>query len=112
MLSEKLAKNVINEAIKTGADFAEIYYEDTTSKSISVENGLVDVFNTSNINGVGLRLLKENRSVYGYSNDISSKSLLKLAHDLSCSFNGEKILDDVESFKKVSHRNFNKKALC
>ena len=31
------------------ADFAEIYYEDTTSKSISVENGLVDVFNTSNI---------------------------------------------------------------
>lgn len=109
MLSEKLAKNVINEAIKTGADFAEIYYEDTTSKSISVENGLVDVFNTSNINGVGLRLLKENRSVYGYSNDISSKSLLKLAHDLSCSFNGEKILDDVESFKKVSHRNFNKK---
>ena len=52
MLSEKLAKNVINEAIKTGADFAEIYYEDTTSKSISVENGLVDVFNTSNINYV------------------------------------------------------------
>lgn len=109
MISEKLAAEVLNIASQTGCDFAELYYEDTYSNSTSVENGKVETYSTSNINGVGLRLLKDFQSVYGYTNDITKKGLTKLAKDLSCSFSGEKTLEDVTSFKKVHHKNFHKK---
>ena len=92
MLNKKLALDVINEAASTGADFVEIFYEDTYSSVISVENGKVNNVINTNISGVGLRLLKENRSVYGSTSDVSRKSLLNLATTLSKSFSGEKII--------------------
>ena len=35
MISKKVAINVLNEALATGADYAEIYYEDATAKSVT-----------------------------------------------------------------------------
>lgn len=101
MLSKKLALEVINKASATGADFVEIFFEDTYKTSISVENGKVDNNVNSNISGVGLRLLKGNRSVYGATNDISKKGLLKLAENLSKSFSGEKSINDINDFEIV-----------
>lgn len=101
MLNKKLALDVINEAASTGADFVEIFYEDTYSSVISVENGKVNNVINTNISGVGLRLLKENRSVYGSTSDISRKSLLNLATTLSKSFSGEKIIKPFDAFTKV-----------
>ena len=101
MLNKKLALDVINEAASTGADFVEIFYEDTYSSVISVENGKVNNVINTNISGVGLRLLKENRSVYGSTSDVSRKSLLNLATTLSKSFSGEKIIKPFDAFTKV-----------
>lgn len=101
MLNKKLALDVINEASLTGADFVEIFYEDTYTATISVENGKVNNVINGNISGVGLRLLKENRSVYGSTSDVSRKSLLKLASTLSKSFNGERAIAPIENFVKV-----------
>lgn len=109
MISDKLALEVLNVSIQTGCDFAEIYYEDTIHRNFSVENGKVDAVANSNINGVGLRLLKGIQSVYGYTNDLTKKGLLKLAHDLSLSFNDKKQLEELTSFKKVHHKVFHKK---
>lgn len=106
MISDKLAAEIINTAIKTGCDFAEIYNEDKYVSMISVENGKVETLTSSNISGIGLRLLKGYQSVYSYTNDVSRKSLLKLAHDLSLSFNDNQMLDNVEKFHKVHHKNF------
>ena len=83
MISKQLALDVINYATSTGADFAEIFYEDSTSKVITVENDKVDSVNSSNINGVGLRLLKGTKSVYGSTSDLSRKSLIALADTLA-----------------------------
>lgn len=68
MISKKLAIDVLNEALKTGADYAEIFYEDSHSYNVSLENGKVETSFSTSMCGVGLRLLKENRCVYGYSN--------------------------------------------
>ena len=88
MLSKKLAIDVLNEALSTGADYAEIFYEDSRSQSVVLENGLVDASHTGASTGVGLRLLKEFRSVYGFTSDLSRKGLLTLAASLKKSFNG------------------------
>ena len=41
MISKSLALLVINEALATGADYAEIFYEDSRAYSLSIENGVV-----------------------------------------------------------------------
>lgn len=92
MISKKLAIEVLNKSLETGADYAEIFYEDSASEAISLENGKVDTSTSSTLNGVGLRILKENQCIYGYTNDLSKKGLLKLAETLSKSFHGERII--------------------
>lgn len=96
MISKKLAIDVLNKALETGADYAEIFYEDSSAESISLENGKVDTSTSSCLNGVGLRLLKENQCIYGYTNDLSKKGLLTLAETLSKSFHGERIITVTE----------------
>ena len=41
MISKKLAIEVLNEMLSTGADYAEIFYEDSHSAGLSIENGKV-----------------------------------------------------------------------
>lgn len=108
MLSKKLVADIINRGISTGADFAEVYYEDTNNSSIIVENGKVDAISNSNIYGVGIRLLKDLKSVYGYTNDLSKKSLFNLVDSLKASFNDKKCVEDVSTFKKVRVKNIHK----
>ncbi len=92
MISKKLAIDVLNEALATGADYAEIFYEDSHSYSLSVENGKVETSSSNLMNGVGLRLLKDNQTVYGYTNDLSKKGLISLAESLRSSFKGERLI--------------------
>ena len=108
MLSKKLAAEVINVASSTGADFVEVFAENTFSSFIEVENGKVEETHNSNISGVGLRLLKGTQSVYGSTGDLSRKSLLELARELSASFEGEKQIEDVKVFKLKHFKNVNK----
>ena len=86
MVSKKLAIEVLNAMLATGADYAEIFYEDSNSYSLSIENGKVNTSTSNIMNGVGLRLLKENQCVYGYTNDLTRKGLISLAESLRSSF--------------------------
>ena len=106
MISKKVALEVLNEALSTGADYAEIFLEDSLSRGISIENGKVDTSSSNTTTGCGLRLLKENRTVYGYTTDLTRNGLLKLAETLKKSFDGERILS-VEKFDLVKAKNRN-----
>ena len=92
MISKKLAIEVLNEMLATGADYAEIFYENSHSNGVSIENGKVSSSSYGITSGAGLRLLKENRSVYGYTSDLTKSGLLKLARSLNKSFNGERLI--------------------
>ncbi|MCF0108166.1 MAG: TldD/PmbA family protein [Bacilli bacterium] len=92
MISKKLAIDVLNASLSTGADYAEIFYEDSNAYSLSIENGKVETSTSNSLCGVGLRLLKENQCIYGYTNDLSRKGLLALANSLNKSLNGERLI--------------------
>ena len=92
MISKKLAIDVLNEALSTGADYAEIFYEDSYSHGITIENGKVETSSSNSLCGVGLRLLKNNQCVYGYTNDLSKKGLFALAASLSKSFHDKRLI--------------------
>ena len=106
MVSKKLAIEVLNEALATGADYAEIFYEDSHAYSLSIENGKVETSTSNVANGVGLRLLKDNQCVYGYTNDLSKKGLVSLAQSLRSSFKGERKIT-VEKLDMIRAKNRN-----
>ena len=106
MISKSLAILVLNEALATGADYAEIFYENSSANGLSIENGKVNTASSAITSGVGLRLLKENQCVYGYTADLSKKGLLALANSLNKSFHGERLITVKElEFIKGKNRN-------
>jgi len=108
MISKKLAIEILNRGLETGADFAEIYFEDTLNESIALENGVVEGIGNNSIYGVGIRLLKDNRSVYGYTNDLTKKGLFELTDKLKASFNSKRIIENITSIKKVKVKDIHK----
>ena len=106
MLSKSLALKVLNEALATGGDYAEIYVEQKESSSITLENGSVESVGGGLSFGAGIRILKGFSSVYGYTSDLSPKSLLSLAGNLAASYEGERILT-VKSIKKQKVKTIN-----
>jgi len=104
MISKKVAIEVLNLATATGADFAEIFLEESNSSTFAMDNSKVESSSDSLTYGAGIRLLKGLQSVYGYTNDLSLKGLSKLASSLACSFQGERVIE-VSQIKKVNHKN-------
>lgn len=100
MISKSLALKVLNAGLATGADFAEIYLEEVTSNNLQVENGRVEVASSAITMGAGIRLLNKLQSIYGYTNDLTAKGLLKLADSLAKSFHEERKLT-VDSIKRI-----------
>ena len=106
MISKKLAIEVLNEMLATGADYAEIFYEESTGNGLTIENGKVSSSSSGITSGAGLRLLKENQSVYGFTSDLTRKGLLALARDLNKSFSDKRILT-VEKLDFIKGKNRN-----
>lgn len=100
MISKSLAIEVLNVCLSTGGDYAELYFETATSVSATVENGRVESSGGSQSYGIGIRILQGFRSVYGYTSDLSRKSLLNLAETLSASYEGERLFT-VNEMKKA-----------
>ena len=101
---------ILNAALASGGDYSELYFEDTMSKSILLEDGKVSKAATSNVYGCGVRILKGDKCVYGYTNDLSYKNLLKLANTLKDSFQGEQE-KEVTSLKTVRSKGINRPRL-
>ena len=99
MISKSLAMKVLNAALATGGDYAEIYIEESKSSSFSLENGKVEAVGGGLSYGAGIRILQGIRSVYGYTSDLSAKSLLDLATKLAGSYEGGRQIE-VTSIKK------------
>ena len=106
MISKKLAIEVLNASLETGADYSEIFYEDSHSHNVVIENGKVETSGSNSLCGVVLRLLKNNQCVYGYTNDLSKKGLLALANSLSKSFHDKRLLT-VEKLDMIKCKNRN-----
>ncbi|MCI2068163.1 MAG: TldD/PmbA family protein [Bacilli bacterium] len=91
IISKKLAFIILDEALKTGAEFADLFVQDELKHNISLSHKRVDADVFKEIFGAGLRIIKKGQVVYGYSSDLSKKSLLNLADTLSSSFQGERV---------------------
>ncbi len=91
MLDKLVIKNVLNAALTTNADFAEVFIEDKFQTDAMMLSNKVERVNNSRDFGIGVRVAKGYQSVYGYTNSSKEEDLVKLATDLAQSFPGESL---------------------
>jgi len=96
MLNEQLIKDVLDEAVSTGADFAEIFVEQKESQSMVMISHKVDKANLGRDFGIGIRLFQGTHSVYGYTNDPTRDNLLKTAKTLAAALSGEVVTSAID----------------
>jgi TldD protein len=89
-LCESDIRDVLESALQNGGDLSELYFEETSSTRISREEGQIEEIIDGIDSGVGLRILFDGRSVYGYTTSIDRESLLALAETLAQGVTGLK----------------------
>lgn len=85
MLKESIVKEVLQAALSTGGDFAEIFMEDRHDNNIMMIGGKVETSNTGRTYGAGIRIFNGKNSIYGYTNDASRENLVKVAKEIATS---------------------------
>jgi TldD protein len=83
---------ILKQALAAGGEFAEIYFEEGYATQIVAEDGRIEKVLSSADRGVSIRVISDFRTAFGYSNDLTEKSLLELAATVSRGVRG-KIFD-------------------
>ena len=111
MLPKRLLEEVLQKALSTGADFAEIYVERTKENSIFMIDSKVDSIKDRLISGVGIRILKGTRCITGSTSSMEREALLACAGRVADALDGvpermsvhltERIFGDIHPIKMV-----------
>ena len=111
MLPKRLLEEVLQKALSTGADFAEIYVERTKENSIFMIDSKVDSIKDRLISGVGIRILKGTRCITGSTSSMERAALIACASRVADALNGvpermsvhltERIFGDIHPIKMV-----------
>ncbi len=84
MLEEKYEEFLkILAILQKDADLADIFWEETEGTNIICENKRLEKVICGQDKGIGLRILKNGKTSYGFTNDLSFKGLVELAQYLS-----------------------------
>lgn len=79
ILHQQLLREVLGRAMASGADFAEVFAENTSHGQMGMSGGKIDEISNLLISGAGIRILKGTRSVYASTSDLSRSGLLRCA---------------------------------
>ena len=89
-INESLAKEILDVALSTGGDFAEVFIENTRNDSIEMRLDKISKVNISKVTGAALRIIKGNTEVNCSLTAYSKEELLVAAKTLADSFSGTK----------------------
>ncbi|UPK41115.1 TldD/PmbA family protein [Paenibacillus pabuli] len=90
MLSQVLIEKMLNAALETGGDFAEVFVEDKTNSTLNMVGGVLEKAVAGRDFGIGVRILKGSFCVYAYTNDFTEENLIKVARSAAQGIRGKK----------------------
>lgn len=79
LVADSVLRKVIESALSQGADFAEVYLEDTRKRQFSYLDSRPEKAISGHTLGAGIRLFSGTEQLYTYTNDISEEGLIKAA---------------------------------
>ena len=74
-ISARDLDRVLGTALEKKADYADLYFEYRINDAVSLEEGLVKNSSRSTANGVGVRVLKEAKTGYAFTDDVTIENL-------------------------------------
>lgn len=90
MLGKNKIEDILNEALSTGGDFAEVFIEDKIGDSLFMIDGKIQSAISGKEHGIGIRIFKDLFSVYAYTNDMSFENLIQTARRAAKAISGTK----------------------
>jgi len=78
-IEKEALDNALKEALSTGGEFAEVFIEDKTSNSISLDDARIDNLASSSDRGAGIRVTLGDMTGFAHTSDLSAASLVKAA---------------------------------
>ncbi|MDR3001172.1 MAG: TldD/PmbA family protein [Fibromonadaceae bacterium] len=86
-MSPALPKKILDFCLEAGADFAEIYEEETRKSYLSLKDNAIEGASASIVYGIGIRMIYGTEVLYGFTSDSSEEALLNIAKNLSLAKN-------------------------
>ncbi len=78
-LTEHSLASYLSEALSEGGDYADIYFEHTTTSSLLLDESLVKSAHEGVAAGCGVRVIAGEQTGYAYTDDLSPERVLKSA---------------------------------
>lgn len=83
MLEQNLVKEVLNVALSTGLQFAELFVESKTAFSAGIDNAKLERIRSGVDSGCGFRVIAAGKTYYGFVNSLLKEDMLDLAKRVS-----------------------------
>src|SRR4051794_10237619 len=78
-ITERDLENYLSEALSSGGEYADLYFEYLATSSISIDESIVKSATQGVTLGVGIRVISGERTGYAYSDDLSPEKIRKAA---------------------------------
>ncbi len=79
MISEKILEKVLHASLKGGGEWSDIFLEDTSKNIIGLTDKKIQNVSQQGTTGAGIRVIKDHREYYAYTNDLTEAGLTKAA---------------------------------
>lgn len=84
----EILRKVIGAAMRTDADFAEVFVEDTSTEALITDDGRIEDVNSGRDRGAGVRVMKGGSSSYCFVDSLEEPALLNAARTAAAAANG------------------------
>lgn len=102
MLEKTIAHNVIDSALRLGADFCDLFIEKSDVSQISFKSSDVHEIQSGINFGIGIRLIKGHNSLYAYTNSPHEDELIRLVHLLAVNINDKNSIANFTNFQEMT----------
>ena len=99
-LDKTFAKELLEVALSTGGEYAEVFMENSSSELFEMTLGKISQATYSSVTGAAIRIIKDGTEVNTSITSVSKDELLKAAKELAGSFIGDKVVDVLEFNEK------------
>jgi TldD protein len=90
VLDEADVRAVLDAALATGGEWAEVYAERRDSTSISIDDRRIEELTSGRDQGAGVRVVDGPQAAYAYTNVLTRESLLEAARAAAAALSGQR----------------------
>ncbi len=102
LVSQSSISEVISEGLALGADFVDVFIEKTQNENLTFKSSKISDIQSGTLFGVGIRLIKGDQVLYGYTNSSQKDELLRITRMLGKRFQTQKHSQTV-SFENLKY---------